>query len=42
MNSVAIPGNLLVRPFLPADPAVMSHHGLLQATQNQNNKSKMS
>ena len=42
VNSVAFIRKLLVWPFLPADPAVISHHGLLQATQNQNNKSKMS
>jgi hypothetical protein len=42
MKSVAFTRKLLIRPFLPADPAVMSHPGLLPATQNQNIKSKMS
>jgi hypothetical protein len=34
MNSVAFARKQLVRPFSPADPAVMSHPGFLPATQN--------
>jgi hypothetical protein len=39
MNSVTLTRKLLVRPFSPADPAVVSHPSLLQPPQNQNNKS---
>jgi hypothetical protein len=33
VNSVAFTRKLLVRPFAPADPAVMPHPGFLPATQ---------
>lgn len=39
MYSVAFTRELLVRPFSPADSAVVTHPELPQATQNQNNES---
>ena len=39
MNFVAFTRKLLVRPFSPANPAVVSHPGFLPSPQNQNNKS---